>query len=39
MNEAIQIYVRMRPLLSSEDEEAWRVQKESNSILSMPRDP
>jgi len=39
MNEAIQIFVRMRPLLPNEDEEAWKVDKENNTIISLPRDP
>lgn len=37
--QAIQIYVRMRPLLRQfEDEEAWRIDKQSNSINSITRD-
>ncbi|CAD8087107.1 unnamed protein product [Paramecium primaurelia] len=39
MNEAIKIFVRMRPPLQNEDEEAWKIQKESNTIISLPRDP
>lgn len=39
MNEAIKIFVRMRPPLQNEDEEAWKINKETNTLTSIPRDP
>lgn len=39
MNESIQIFVRMRPLLPNEDDEAWIIHKDTDTIISIPRDP
>ena len=37
MTENIQIFVRMRPRLENEDQDAWALN--NNSIVSLPRDP
>ena len=39
VDQAVQIYVRMRPrLMEFEDEEAWRVDKMNQQLCSIPRD-
>ena len=37
MTENIQIFVRMRPRLENEDQDAWALN--NNGIVSLPRDP